>query len=130
MRKLTFAGLLFGLMLISGLAVAQPQGGNRGNMMERQMEWMKKELALTPEQVIKIQEMNQGFFEKVKGLREKYQSDRDAMRTEIMKLNKERDLEYQKILTEEQYQKLVKYREEMMQKRKDQQKEQKDPPKE
>lgn len=123
MRKLTFTGLLFSLMLISGLAVAQPQGGNRGNMMGRQMEWMKKELALTPEQTTKIEAINQGFFEKVRGLREKYQSDREAMRSEIMKLSKDRDLEYQKVLTDEQYQKLVKYREEMMQKRKDQPKE-------
>ncbi|MDP4184766.1 MAG: hypothetical protein Q8862_06335 [Bacteroidota bacterium] len=117
MKRLTFTFALFVLMLVSGMTMAQPQPGNKGMGPGRQIEWMKKELALTPDQEVKITEINKKYAQLMVDLREKYQSDREGMRDEMMKMRDERIKDYKAVLTEEQYNKFVEHQKEMMKNR-------------
>jgi periplasmic protein CpxP/Spy len=102
-KVLMILGLVFAV--ISG-SWAQPQGGNRqGNFEERQkqqMETMKKELSLTPDQVTKIEALQAETNKKTRAIFESGSEDRDANREKMRVVREGHDKTLKTILTKDQ----------------------------
>ncbi len=120
MKKLIFS--LIAILTISFSIDAQrQQRGNMGTpeeMAKKQTERMKEDLALNADQEVKVGEINLKFINKQKDLRKNASSDRTAMREAMKTVRNERKAEMKKVLTEEQYKKMLAKDKEMMQKRK------------
>jgi periplasmic protein CpxP/Spy len=105
--KLTILILSLTFALI-GSAFAQPQGGNRpggGNweeMQKQQMETMKTELKLTPDQITKVEALNAETNKKTKAIRDANSTDREANREKMRAVREEQDKKLKTILTKEQ----------------------------
>lgn len=123
MKKLLFYILSIQLILtINSAVMAQQGGGRRGNMepkefAERQTNQMKESLELSDKQLPKIEALNLKYAEKMKAARDEAGDDRDAMRSSMTAMMKEKDVVLKQILTEEQWTKFEKERKERMQNR-------------
>lgn len=89
----TFLGLLFCLS-----AIAQTSTKTKKDVEDfatRQTEMMTKNLSLTPDEVAKVKKINLDYAKEIYG----------ASNEELKKLDKERDTELKKVLTNSQYRK-------------------------
>lgn len=106
------------LMFMPEIFAQQGQGGQgRGNMdpkemAKRQTDLMVENLDLTAEQLPKAEALNIKYADKFVAAREDADGDRDAMRSTMMTILKEKDVELKKILTADQWTKLEAYRKE------------------
>lgn len=94
---------------------AQPGGGWNADPEQRatqQTAMMTEKLSLSEAQSGKVKEINLKYANKMKEAREKSAGDREAMRGAIGTIRQEQDAELQTVLTEEQWQQWVAYREE------------------
>lgn len=108
-RNLIFS-MVMGLFLVAGLNAQDQQP--RQDFQQRRMqqrEDLKKELALTKDQITKFDAIYKEFDEKMTKAREAAGDDREAMRTKMQEMNKERDGKIEKILTADQVKKLKDY---------------------
>jgi periplasmic protein CpxP/Spy len=107
MMKRTILFLSLILLVFSGSFAQPPQGGGgRFNPEERQkqqLEMMKKELSLTPEQTTKVEALNKETGEKMRALFEANSGDRDKAREKMRAVREESDTKLKAILTAEQY---------------------------
>ncbi|MBK6929418.1 MAG: DUF4890 domain-containing protein [Saprospirales bacterium] len=105
------------LFLSGALALqAQPGGGRMMNpeqRAEQQTTLMTEKLALSEAQVNKVQEINLRYANKMKDARDQADGDWEAMRETMGLIRQEQDNELQTVLTQEQWQQWVAYREEM-----------------
>ena len=117
--------LLFFFLLAAGALSslqAQPGGGGGWNAdpaqrAKQQTDLMTEKLALSDAQAAKVKEINLKYANKMKEAREKADGDWEAMRGTIGTIREEQDKELQTVMTEEQWQQWVKYREEERAKR-------------
>ncbi|GHT50235.1 hypothetical protein FACS189440_17290 [Bacteroidia bacterium] len=106
MKKFLFTAVL--LLSMVTLTFAQgPGGGNRLTPEEsakRQTEWMKTELKLTADQVVKVDSINLVFAKRQAELFQKAQNggDRTQMREDFQKLAEEQAKALELVLTKEQ----------------------------
>ena len=105
-------------------AVFAQQGQGRGNrdmdpkeFAERQTSRMKESLELTAGQLPKVEKLNLEYAEKMKEARDQAGEDREAMRSKMMEMIKEKDAKLKEILTAEQWTKFEADRKERMQNR-------------
>ena len=123
MKKASFyTGLLILFFFSISSSFAQQGGGDRRNMdpkemAERQTNQMKESLELTAEQLPKVEVLNLKYAEKFKAAREEAGDDRESMRSTMMGMMKEKDVEMKKILTADQWTKFDRERKERMQNR-------------
>lgn len=112
--------LMMIVMAVTATAFAQ-NGGQRdpAAMAKRQSDRMKTELSLTDEQYAKVVAVNEKAAEKMKTLRENGTS-RESMREERTKMDKEKDDEFVKILSKEQWDKWVALKEKLREERRGQ----------
>jgi hypothetical protein len=99
-KGLLILGLAFAV--VSG-SFAQPQG--RGNWEERQkqqLETMKKELKLTPDQVTKVEALQAETNKKTRAVFESGSADRDANREKMQAIREEHDKKLKTILNKDQ----------------------------
>ena len=83
--------------------------GERGTRGAEQRQAMMEQLALSEEQTVKFNEIEDGFRKKMQDMRSQSQGGfSEEMRANMMKLREERDADMKEILTEEQY---AKYKE-------------------
>ncbi|MCK5209439.1 MAG: hypothetical protein KAI29_19210 [Cyclobacteriaceae bacterium] len=125
MKKIVvFTGPIL-LMLLFTLDVfaQQGQGGpGRGynmdpkEMAERQTNQMKETLSLTADQLPKVEALNLKYAEKMKVARDETDGDRESMRSTMMAMGKEKDIELKNILTAEQHTKWQEWRKEAREK--------------
>ncbi|MDR3219295.1 MAG: hypothetical protein LBU22_10060 [Dysgonamonadaceae bacterium] len=106
MKKIVLTAVL--LLSMSALIFAQqPRGGNRSTPEEtakRTTEWMTGELKLTPEQVVKVDSINLVFAKKQA---EQFQrggqgGDRETRMAAFQKLNSEKEVALEAVLSKEQ----------------------------
>lgn len=119
MRNLLF-GLItcFVLGLSSSVMAQRPsRGGSPEEMAKKQTEQMTTDLGLDESQTTTIGEINLKYAQKRNEIRKQGSGDRNAMRENMTKMNDECKAEMKKVLTEEQYQKLLEKEEEMKKKR-------------
>lgn len=105
MKKFVFTTVL--LLSMVTLTFAQGQGGrNRLSPEEsakRQTEWMKNDLKLTADQVVKVDSINLVFAKRQAELFQKAQGgDRSQMREDFQKLAAEQEKALATVLTKEQ----------------------------
>ena len=108
-----------------GTVTAQKgQGGGYGrqqmsaeDIAERQTKWMSDILDLSDEQLAAIKEINMKYADKLVSQRQSARGNREAMRSLMTRLTKEKDEELKKVLTEEQFALLQKKRQEFMKNR-------------
>lgn len=119
MKKFIIYSVPVLLMLILNINsfAQQGSGGRRGNMdpkemAERQTTMMKDSLGLTDQQLPKVEALNLEYADKFVAARNEADGDRDAMRSTMMAINKEKDVELKKILTADQWTKLEALRKE------------------
>ena len=119
MKKFIIYSVPVLLMLILNINsfAQQGSGGRRGNMdpkemAERQTTMMKDSLGLTDKQLPKVEALNLEYADKFVAARNEADGDRDAMRSTMMAINKEKDVELKKILTADQWTKLEALRKE------------------
>ncbi len=119
MKKFIIYSVPVLLMLILNINsfAQQGSGGRRGNMdpkemAERQTTMMKDSLGLTDEQLPKVEALNLEYADKFVAARDEAAGDRDVMRSTMMAINKEKDVELKKILTADQWTKLEALRKE------------------
>lgn len=120
-KSIYFIAPLFTLLFFQASLFAQ-QGRGARNMdpkefAQRQTTQMKQSLALTEEQLPKIEKLNLEYAEKMKVVRDQAGDDREAMRSKVMAMMKEKDAELKKVLTSEQWTKFEADRKERMQNR-------------
>jgi protein CpxP len=121
-KTLFFAGFSILLFFFISPSFAQQGGGDRRNMdpkemAERQTNQMKESLKLSAEQIPKVEALNLQYAEKIKVARDEAGDDRESMRSTMMEMMKEKDVEMKKILTAEQWTKFEADRKERMQNR-------------
>lgn len=107
--------LVFSLLLVSGSLFAQPGGWNADpeQRAAQQTATMTEKLALSEAQAAKIQEINLKYAHKMKEARDSAAGDREAMRATMGVLREEQDAELKTMLTDEQWQQWIAYREEL-----------------
>ncbi len=132
--NLRMIGLTLLISLFALNISAQGPGGGRGFQMteediKERSENTAEALGLTDEQAKKILAVDMDFYNKMQIERQKMMSsggppaegDRQAMRDKMMKMRDERNAEYEKVLTPDQYKKFIerqeKRRSEMQQQR-------------
>ena len=125
MKKIAvFTAPILVLLLFSFDAFAQQgQGGpGRGYNMEpkemakRITNQMKETLVLTADQLPQIEKLNLKYAEKMNEARDKADGDRESMRSTMMAMMKEKDVELKNILTSEQFTKWEEWRKEAREK--------------
>ena len=121
MKKFIIYSVPVLLMLLLNINIfaqqGQGSGGRRGNMdpkemAERQTSQMNETLTLTADQLPKVEALNLKYVDKFVAARDEAAGDRDAMRSTMMAINKEKDVELKKILTADQWTKLEAWRKE------------------
>lgn len=106
------------LMFTPEVFAQQGQGGQgRGNMnpkemAKRQTDQINENLDLTADQLPKVEALNLKYADKFMTARNESAGDRDAMRSTMMAINKEKDVELKKILTADQWTKWEAWRKE------------------
>jgi len=122
MKKLILS--LIAILTITLTMEAQRQQrrnmGTPEEMAKKQTERMKEGLSLNEDQVTKVSAINLKYNKKFKEMRKNASGDRTAMREAMMTVRKERNAEMKKVLTEEQYEKMLAKEKEMMKQRKGQ----------
>ena len=107
--------VLSALLLSAGVLVqAQPGGGRGGDPVQRAEQTtadMTAQMGLSEPQAAKVREINLKYAEKIKKAREESDGDWEAMRATMGTIRQEQDTELQTVVTEEQWQKWVAYRE-------------------
>lgn len=113
MKKSIVRTLPLILLIMCTITAFAQQGGGRGRgnmdpkeMAARQTQVMQDSLNLTADQLPKVETLNMEYAEKMKGIRDKADGDREAMRDAMMPMMKEKDVELKAILTGEQWTKL------------------------
>jgi Spy/CpxP family protein refolding chaperone len=76
---------------------------------QQQIDELKKELALTKDQITKFDAIYKEAGEKMTAAREAAGDDREGMRAKMTELNKDRDAKIEKILTPDQVKKFKDY---------------------
>ena len=122
--NLRMIGLTLLISLFALNIAAQGPGAGRGLQMteediKERSENTAKTLELTDEQAKKILAVDMDFYNKMQIERQKMMSaggppadgDRQAMRDKMMKMRDERNAEYEKVLTPDQYKKFLKIQE-------------------
>ena len=122
--NLRIMGLTLLISLFAFNISAQGPGGGRGFQMteediKEQSENTAKTLGLTAEQAKKTLATDMDFYNKMQIERQKMMSsggppaegDRQAMREKMMKMRDDRNAEYEKVLTSEQYKKFIEIQE-------------------
>lgn len=122
--NLRMMGLTLLISLFALNITAQGPGGGRGFQMTEedikdQSGNTSKTLGLTDEQAKKILATDMDFYNKMQIERQKMMSaggppaegDRQAMRDKMMKMRDDRNAEYEKVLTPEQYKKFIEIQE-------------------
>ncbi len=120
--NLRMMGLTLLISLFALNISAQGPGGGRGaQMTEEDIKERSgntaKTLGLTDEQAKKILVADMDFYNKMQIERQKMRnaggppSDREAMREKMMKMQDDRNAEYEKVLTPEQYKKFIEIQE-------------------
>lgn len=121
MKKIVvFAAPILVMIIFTFDAFAQQGQGGRGRgynmdpkeMAERQTNQMKETLVLTADQLPKVEALNRKYAEKMKAARNEADGDRESMRSTMMAMGKEKDVELKNILTAEQYTKWEEWRRE------------------
>ncbi|MCW3788632.1 hypothetical protein [Plebeiibacterium sediminum] len=114
MKKLLLC--LMSILLIGSItqAKAQPQqrSFNAEDMSKMQTERMKKDLKLSDKQTDEVSAINLKYAKKIEAQRNKTDGDRASMRDQMTSLRKEKNAELKKILSEEQYEKMLQIEEE------------------
>jgi len=122
MKKLILS-LIAILTITLTMEAQRQQRGNMGTpeeMAKKQTERMKEDLSLNEDQITKVSAINLKYNKKFKEMRKNASGDRTAMREAMMTVRKERNAEMKKVLTEEQYEKMLAKEKEMMKQRKGQ----------
>jgi len=124
MKKLCAHSAPYLLVLILSFSAFAQQGQGRGNrdmdpkeFADRQTSRMKESLELTTAQLPKVEKLNLEYAEKMKEARDQAGEDREAMRSKMMEMIKEKDTKLKVILTEEQWTKFAADRKQRMQNR-------------
>ncbi len=107
MKKLVLLVFVAVVTVGSMMAQAPQEGGRRngGDRSKEQLERMKTDLNLTPDQVAKIEVVLKEEQKTMMELRANGSGDRDKMREEMMKMRTARETKMKEILTPEQLQK-------------------------
>ena len=108
--------LLFVCIAVSTQAQPQHKKFNAEDMSKMQTEMMKKELNLSDKQTTEVSAINLKFAKKMDEQRKNSDGDREAMHEEMEAMQEERNAELKKVLTEEQYEKMLAKEEEMKKK--------------
>ncbi|WP_439881130.1 hypothetical protein ACSX1A_18550 [Pontibacter sp. MBLB2868] len=100
--------LILGIGMITSVG-AVAQNGQQGQMnqqerAERQTEQLKKRLALTDEQVVKLEEINKNTAETLMSLRNDQSLDRQSKMDRVKTIRDEREAAIVALLTDEQKQ--------------------------
>ncbi len=115
--RTTIQLFVFFLAAMAGLTLqAQPGGGRAQNpeqRAEQQTATMTEKLSLSEAQAGKVKEINLKYAKKMQEARDQANGDWEAMRGTMGTMRTEQDSELQTVLTEEQWQQWIKYREEM-----------------
>jgi len=112
MKRNLILSMAFSLFLVGGLnAQDQPPQQNFQQRRQQQIDDLKKELVLTKDQTTKFDAIYKESSEKMTTARTAAGDDRQAMRTKMTEINKERDLKIEKILTPGQVKKFKAYNE-------------------
>ncbi len=109
--------ILFVSLTVSANAQPQHKEFNAEDMSKMQTERMKEELNLSDKQTTEVGAINLKFAQKMDEQRKNSSGDRESMREEMETMREERNAEMKKVLTEEQYEKMLKNEEEMMKNR-------------
>ena len=100
MKRTSFLSMVAGLFLVGGLyAQDPPPQQNMQQRRQQQIDDLKKELVLTKDQNTKFDAIYKEAGEKMTAAREAAGDDREAMRTKMTEINKDRDTKIEKILT-------------------------------
>ena len=103
MKRNLFLSMVLGLFLVGGLnAQDQPPQQNMQQRRQQQIDDLKKELVLTKDQNTKFDAIYKEAGEKMTAARDAAGDDREAMRTKMTEINKDRDAKIEKILTPDQ----------------------------
>ncbi len=105
--------ILFVSMALTANAQPQHKEFNAEDMSKMQTERMKKELNLSDKQTTEVSAINLKYAQKMKEQRKNSSGDRESMREEMETMREERNAEFKKVLTEEQYEQMLKNEEEM-----------------
>ena len=105
MKKIGILSLI--ALLNASVAFSQPpQGGGQRMTIEERVqkntEWMTKELNLTQEQIVLVDSVNLLFTKVQQSYIQAVDGDRDKIREAMVTLNKEKEEALSKILTDEQ----------------------------
>jgi Spy/CpxP family protein refolding chaperone len=113
MKHNLILSMVLGLFMVGGLNAqdGQPPQQNMQQRRQQQIDALKKELVLTKDQDTKFDAIYKETAEKVTAARTAASDDREAMRTKMTEINKDRDLKIEKILTKEQVGKFKAYQE-------------------
>ncbi|MDR1722487.1 MAG: hypothetical protein LBR84_00930 [Tannerella sp.] len=116
MKKILLVSFMFMFALMIS-AQDRPRGGGRfGGDPAARLEQLKKDLGLNEKQVESIKTIDENFMKKMQAQREQGQDgDREARMQQMRKMSEERNAEYKKILTEEQYKKFIEQEEQRRQ---------------
>ena len=122
-KSLSLIAIILMLLTFKPTVFAQ-QGLGRGNrdmdpkeFADRQTSRMHELLELTAAQLPKVEKLNLEYAEKMKEVRDQAGEDREAMRSKMMEMIKEKDAKLKAILSEEQWTKFEADRKERMQNR-------------
>lgn len=96
------------LTLVEYNALLLPQPPSPEEMAKRETEWMKTELALTPEQLTSVSAINLKYANKMSEIFQQSQGNMDSVREKMKELRAQKEDEFAKVLTPEQ---LKKYQE-------------------
>ena len=120
-KRLFYITIMVWTLSFTSASFAQQGGGQRNmepkEMAERQTNQMKESLELTAEQLPKVEVLNLKYAEKFGKARDQANGDRESMRSTMMEMMKEKDVELKKILTADQWTKFEADRKERMQNR-------------
>jgi Spy/CpxP family protein refolding chaperone len=114
--SLVIVTILVGLATLSSLASAQPgegwggRGADPNARLEQQIERMTEQLELTDGQKEELRPILEAQGEKMREIMQDSSIDREQKREQFMKLRKETEPKIKQILTEEQYEKWQKLR--------------------
>lgn len=110
MKRNLILSMVLGLFMVGGLNAQdqQPQQNFQQRNQQR-IDELKKELALTKDQVTKFDAIYKEFNEKMAAAREAAGDDREGMRAKMQQMNKDRDAKVEKILTPDQVKKFKDY---------------------
>ncbi len=115
MKNILFSIFTILFVSLALTANAQPQHKefNAEDMSKMQTERMKKELNLSDKQTTEVSAINLKYAQKMEEQRKNSSGDRESMREEMETMQEEKNAEFKKVLTEEQYEQMLKNEEEM-----------------